>query len=125
MKLVDVEAVAAFAHRYDVLAICDNTFLSPCCFQRPREFGVEIVVHSATNVHQRPLGMWWAVGSLSTARAWRIGLFQNAIGNRTGPQDSFLVLGGIRTLAYARAVQYSYCRISAKSLGGLAATRPT
>ena len=47
MNLVDLEAVSSLAHRHGALTICDNTFLSPY-FQRPFEFGVDIVVHSTT-----------------------------------------------------------------------------
>ncbi len=45
--IVDVDAAAAIAHRYDIPLIVDNTFATPCLF-RPLEHGADIVVHSAT-----------------------------------------------------------------------------
>ncbi len=99
MNLVDLEAVATLAHRYNALAICDNTFLSPY-FQRPLEFGVDIVVHSTTkyiNGHSDVVGGAAVVGSPEIAE--NIGFLQNAMGTCAGPQDCFLVLRGIKTLA--------------------------
>jgi cystathionine beta-lyase/cystathionine gamma-synthase len=99
MNLVDLKAVAELAHRFDAIAICDNTFLSPY-FQRPLEFGVDIVVHSTTkyiNGHSDVVG--GAVITNQAGLAERIGFLQNATGSVAGPQDSFLVLRGIKTLA--------------------------
>lgn len=45
--IIDLEAVAAIAHRAHVPVIVDNTFSSPYLF-RPFEYGADIVVHSAT-----------------------------------------------------------------------------
>jgi len=99
MNLVDLEAVSALAHRHNALAICDNTFLSPY-FQRPLELGVDIVVHSTTkyiNGHSDVVG--GAVVVRSPELAESIGYLQNAMGTCAGPQDCFLVLRGIKTLA--------------------------
>jgi len=99
MNLVDLEAVSKLAHRYNAIAICDNTFLSPY-FQRPLEFGVDIVVHSTTkyiNGHSDVVGGAAVVNNPGLAE--RIGFLQNAMGTCAGPQDCFLVLRGIKTLA--------------------------
>jgi cystathionine gamma-lyase len=98
MNLVDLEAVAEAAHRHGALAICDNTFPSPCC-QRPLELGVDIVVHSTTkyiNGHSDVVGGAAIVNDAALAE--RIGYLQNAMGTCAGPQDCFLVLRGIKTL---------------------------
>lgn len=99
MNLVDLEAVSTLAHRHDAIAICDNTFLSPY-FQRPFEFGVDIVVHSTTKYIN---GHSDVVGGAAVVRrpelAEKIGYLQNAMGTCAGPQDCFLVLRGIKTLA--------------------------
>jgi len=99
MNLVDLEAVSTLAHRHNALAICDNTFLSPY-FQRPLEFGVDIVVHSTTkyiNGHSDVVGGAAVVNNAELAE--RIAFLQNAMGTCAGPQDCFLVLRGIKTLA--------------------------
>jgi cystathionine gamma-lyase len=99
MNLVDLAATAKAAHRCGAIAICDNTFSSPY-FQRPLEFGVDIVVHSTTkyiNGHSDVVG--GAVIVQQGDLAERIGFLQNAMGTCAAPQDCFLVLRGIKTLA--------------------------
>ena len=99
MNLVDLEAVAAMAHRHGAIAICDNTFLTPY-FQRPLDLGVDVVVHSTTkyiNGHSDVVG--GAAIVKDAALAEKIGFLQNAMGTCAGPQDCFLVLRGIKTLA--------------------------
>jgi O-acetylhomoserine (thiol)-lyase len=46
-NIIDIEAVAAIAHRHGVPLIVDNTFGTPYLI-RPIEHGADIVVHSAT-----------------------------------------------------------------------------
>lgn len=46
-NLVDMEAVAAIAHKHGIPLVVDNTFATPYLF-RPIEHGADIVVHSAT-----------------------------------------------------------------------------
>ena len=46
-SLIDIEEVAAIAHRSGIPLIVDNTFATPYLF-RPIEHGADIVVHSAT-----------------------------------------------------------------------------
>jgi len=45
--LIDIEAVAAVAHKHGIPVIVDNTFASPYLL-RPLDHGADIVVHSAT-----------------------------------------------------------------------------
>lgn len=45
--IVDVEAIAAIAHKHGIPLIVDNTFATPYLF-RPLEHGADIVIHSAT-----------------------------------------------------------------------------
>lgn len=99
MNLVDLAAVAALAHRHGAVAICDNTFLSPY-FQRPLDLGVDVVLHSTTkyiNGHSDVVG--GAIVVRNPQLAEKIGFLQNAMGTCAGPQDCFLVLRGIKTLA--------------------------
>lgn len=44
---IDIEAVAAVAHRHGIPLVVDNTFATPYLV-RPIEYGADIVVHSAT-----------------------------------------------------------------------------
>lgn len=47
LGLVDIEKVAAIAHRHGILVVVDNTFMSPYV-QNPLDHGADIVVHSVT-----------------------------------------------------------------------------
>jgi O-acetylhomoserine (thiol)-lyase len=46
-SIVDIEAVAAIAHKHGIPVIVDNTFATPYLI-RPFDYGVDVVVHSAT-----------------------------------------------------------------------------
>ena len=99
LKLVDLEAVAAFARSRNILTVVDNTFASPWC-QRPLEMGFDIVVHSATkylNGHSDVIG--GVCITADKAIAEKIGFLQNAVGSVPSPFDSFLVTRGLKTLA--------------------------
>ncbi|MEA1650223.1 cystathionine gamma-synthase [Nitrospirillum sp. BR 11164] len=100
LKLVDLEAVAAFARRHGLISVCDNTFATPYA-QRPLELGFDIVVHSATKYLNGHCDM---VGGVAVVReegelADRLGFLQNAVGAVAGPFDSFLALRGLKTLS--------------------------
>ena len=102
LKLVDLEAVAAFARQNGLLTVADNTFASPY-LQRPLDLGFSIVVHSATkylNGHSDMVGGIAVVGrepGLSPV-ADRLAFLQNAVGAIAGPFDSYLALRGLKTL---------------------------
>ena len=45
--IIDIDAVAAIAHKHGIPLIVDNTFATPYLF-RPIEHGADVVIHSAT-----------------------------------------------------------------------------
>lgn len=45
--VADIEALAKIAHKYKIPTVADNTFATPYLI-RPIEYGVDIVIHSAT-----------------------------------------------------------------------------
>jgi cystathionine gamma-lyase len=98
MNLVDLAAVGDLAQARGYLFVVDNTFATPC-FQRPLEFGADLVLHSTTkylNGHSDMVG-----GMLVTGRddlAERLAFLQNAAGGVPGPMDCWLALRGIKTL---------------------------
>ena len=99
MNLVDIRAVSDLAHEHGALVICDNTFLSPY-FQRPLELGADIVVHSTTKyINGQSDVVGGALVVKDSALAEKISFLQNAMGTCAGPQDCFLVLRGVKTLA--------------------------
>lgn len=99
MKIVDLAAVTEAAKQRGLLVIVDNTFFTPY-LQRPLDFGADIVVHSATKYIG---GHNDVVAGLLVAAApdlgERLAFIQNATGAILGPQDCWLLLRGIKTLA--------------------------
>jgi cystathionine gamma-lyase/cystathionine beta-lyase/cystathionine gamma-lyase/homocysteine desulfhydrase len=99
MIVTDLKAVSDVAHAGGARVVCDNTFMSPY-LQRPLEFGVDIVVHSATkylNGHSDGVGGIVVTNNEEDA-AW-IGFVQNSAGAILSPFDSWLVMRGTKTLA--------------------------
>ena len=99
LKLVDIEALSAIAHEAGVPVAIDNTFATPY-LQTPLALGADIVVHSATKYlggHSDVLLGAAVVNDDALAR--KIRFIQNSTGAVPGPQDCFLVLRGIKTLA--------------------------
>jgi len=98
LKLADLAALAEIARRHKLISVADNTFMTPY-FQRPLEFGFDIVTHSTTkylNGHSDTVGGF--VCTSNDALAERIYFLQNAVGAVPSPMDSFLVLRGVKTL---------------------------
>ena len=98
MNIIDIKAVAEVAKKNRVLLAVDNTFASPY-LQQPLDLGADIVMHSATKYlggHSDVVMGTLIVNDKDIAD--KLYFIQNASGAVCGPQDSFLVLRGIKTL---------------------------
>ncbi|HEY2027270.1 MAG TPA: cystathionine gamma-synthase [Gemmatimonadaceae bacterium] len=98
MRLTDLRAAAEVAHRGKALLLVDNTFASPF-FQRPFEFGADIIYHSTTkylNGHSDMVGGIAIVNDDDIAA--RLQFILNAAGAVPGPFDAWLALRGTKTL---------------------------
>ncbi|WP_233004394.1 bifunctional cystathionine gamma-lyase/homocysteine desulfhydrase [Exiguobacterium aurantiacum] len=99
LNVTDMRLIRAIADEANVLFVVDNTFMTPY-FQNPIEFGADYVLHSATKYLG---GHSDVVAGLVVARTEELGerlaFLQNSVGAVLGPQDSFLVVRGIKTLA--------------------------
>ena len=98
LNIIDIKAVANVAQQHKILLAVDNTFATPY-LQQPLGLGADIVMHSATKY----LGghsdvVMGALVVKDKALAEQLYFIQNASGAVCGPQDSFLVLRGIKTL---------------------------
>lgn len=99
LKILDIASLAEIARQNNLIFVVDNTFASPY-FQRPLEFGADIVVHSTTKYlggHSDVIG--GAVITSNEEIYSQLKFYQNAIGAVPSPFDSYLVLRGIKTLA--------------------------
>ena len=99
MKLSNLNAISKLAKENNLLTVVDNTFLTPY-LQKPIEHGIDIVVHSATKYlggHSDVVA--GLVVTTTPELSERIAFLQNSVGAVLGPQDSFLLIRGIKTLS--------------------------
>ena len=98
LKITDLEGAAAIAREHGIITLVDNTFMTPY-LQRPLDLGCDIVLHSGTkflNGHSDVICGFAVVKDPELGK--RIRFLQNAFGAILGPQDSWLVLRGLKTL---------------------------
>jgi cystathionine gamma-lyase / homocysteine desulfhydrase len=98
LKVTDLTAVSQIAKSRDLLLVVDNTFSTPY-WQTPITLGADIVLHSATKYiggHSDVVAGLAVVNSEKLAE--ELHFVQNAIGAILGPQDSWLLIRGIKTL---------------------------
>ena len=98
MKLADIEAIAKITKEKNLLFAVDNTFATPY-LQRPLDMGADIVMHSATKYlggHSDVIAGALIVKDEQLGE--KLHFAQFATGGTLGPQDSYLVLRGIKTL---------------------------
>ncbi len=97
-EMQDIPAIAAQAHAAGAYVVMDNTWATPLFF-KPFEHGVDVSVQAGTKYI---VGHSDAILGVATAneRAWP--LLQKGVqdfGQTIGPDDVFLALRGMRTLA--------------------------
>ncbi|ENQ3104139.1 cystathionine gamma-lyase [Bacillus sp. 491mf] len=98
LKITDMKQIAALAKERGLLTIVDNTFMTPY-WQTPISLGADIVLHSATKYlggHSDVVAGVVAVNNAELAED--LHFVQNSTGGILGPQDSFLLLRGLKTL---------------------------
>ncbi|MBK6416981.1 MAG: methionine gamma-lyase [Thermomonas sp.] len=101
MRLVDIEAVAAAAHRAGALVVVDNTYCTPY-LQRPLALGADVVVHSATKYisgHGDVTAGIAVAADAELAQRIRLQGLKDMTGAVLSPQDAALLMRGLKTLA--------------------------
>ncbi|MBS1902992.1 MAG: PLP-dependent transferase [Bacteroidetes bacterium] len=99
MNLTDLEGLGAIGKAHGCITVVDNTFMSPY-LQNPLDFGISVVVHSATKYlggHSDVIG--GAVVTSDASLAEQIKFYQNSAGGVPGPWDCWLLLRSVKTLA--------------------------
>lgn len=99
LSVVPIEKIAQIAKKKGIISIIDNTFMTPY-LQRPLEFGIDIVLHSATKYiggHSDVIG--GLVVTDNDELGEKLAFLQNSIGAVLAPFDSFLLIRGLKTLA--------------------------
>ncbi len=99
LQITDIRAMAEIAHEFGALLTVDNTFMT-FIRQRPLELGADLVVYSATKYlagHNDVLA--GAVIARDSEVAAHIAAIANTLGGVLSPQDSWLMMRGLKTLA--------------------------
>lgn len=98
LAITDLAYVADVAKARGIVTICDNTFASPIN-QRPGDFGIDVVVHSATKYlgGHSDLTAGVICGTQEMVnKGWKKLL---SLGGALAPFDAWLLLRGLRTLS--------------------------
>ncbi|WP_332631281.1 cystathionine gamma-synthase family protein [Halalkalibacter flavus] len=98
VKITDIERMVKVAHKIGALVFVDNTFATPI-LQNPIEFGVDLVIHSATKFlggHADALG--GVVCSNDRTLIERIFHYREINGASLDPMAAYLLLRGMKTL---------------------------
>jgi cystathionine gamma-lyase len=98
MNIVDIKACVELARKQQIFVAVDNTFASPY-LQSPLELGADIVMHSVTKYLAGHSDVIMGALVVNDDKLYQdLAFIHNSCGAVPGPQDSFLVLRGIKTL---------------------------
>jgi cystathionine beta-lyase/cystathionine gamma-synthase len=98
MQVIDIKACVDLVKKNNVLVAVDNTFASPY-LQNPLDIGADIVMHSVTKYLSGHSDVIMGALVVNDEKLYQdLAFIHNSCGAVPGPQDSFLVLRGIKTL---------------------------
>lgn len=98
MRIIDIQACVQLAKKNNCLIAVDNTFASPY-LQNPLDLGADIVMHSVTKYLGGHSDVVMGALVVNDEKLYQeLAFITNSCGAVPGPQDSFLVLRGIKTL---------------------------
>ncbi|MEO5976501.1 MAG: PLP-dependent aspartate aminotransferase family protein [Chryseolinea sp.] len=98
MNIVDIKACVDIVKTKNILVAVDNTFASPY-LQNPLDLGADIVMHSVTKYLGGHSDVIMGALIVNDEKIYQdLHFIMNSCGAVPGPQDSFLVLRGIKTL---------------------------
>ncbi len=99
LVVLDLEFIGAFCRKNQIISIIDNTFLTPL-LQRPADYGIDIVIHSATKYLN---GHGDVVAGIIVSDAERITTIKlttlKDMGATISPHDAWLIIRGLKTLS--------------------------
>ena len=98
LNVIDIKGLAKISNANNLLLVVDNTFATPY-LQKPLDLGADIVMHSLTKYMGGHSDVVMGAAICKDEKiAEQLYFLQNSCGAVPGPQDSFLVLRGIKTL---------------------------
>ncbi|KAI9125560.1 hypothetical protein K1719_002978 [Acacia pycnantha] len=118
LKISDIAGIAEIAHDNGAILFIDNSIMSPV-LSNPLDLGADIVMHSATKFIAGNSSCM--AGSLATndkELATKINQYKNSTGCGLSPQDSWICLEGIKTMALRVEKKQENAKIIAAFLHG-------
>ncbi|NOU52825.1 methionine gamma-lyase [Pseudoalteromonas sp. JBTF-M23] len=103
MTVLDLTMLGKFAKQHKLISVIDNTFMTPL-LQKPKHFGIDIVIHSATkylNGHGDVVA-GIVCGSQEHIELIKLTVLKD-IGATISPHDAWLINRGLKTLAVRMA----------------------
>lgn len=100
MRMVDIAAISQIAHERQALVVVDNTYCSPY-LQQPLQLGADVSLHSATKYlgGHGDLTAGIVITNAELAERIRLVGLKDMTGAVMSPQDAYLILRGLKTLA--------------------------
>lgn len=99
LVVIDLAFIGDFAKRHNLVSVIDNTFMTPL-LQKPKHFGIDIVLHSATkylNGHGDVVA-GLVCGSKEHIETIKLTVLKD-IGATISPHDAWLIIRGMKTLS--------------------------
>ncbi|SMC40201.1 cystathionine beta-lyase [Fulvimarina manganoxydans] len=96
-EIMDVKAVAAIAREHGAVTMLDNTWATPLLF-RPLEHGVDLSIHALTKYPGGHSDLLMGSVSANEATYKRLRDAQMQLGVNAAPDDTFLVIRGLKTM---------------------------
>lgn len=99
LKVLDLAMIGKFSSDHGLISVIDNTFMSPL-LQTPVDFGIDIVIHSATKYLNGHGDVIAGVIASSAEKIETIKLtILKDVGGTMSPHDAWLILRGLKTLS--------------------------
>lgn len=98
LDVTDLQFIGSLSKKYSLMTMADNTFASPMN-QNPKDFGIDVIVHSATKYlgGHSDLTAGVVCGTKDyIEKVWKRSLM---LGGSLSPFDSWLLLRGLKTLS--------------------------
>ncbi len=98
LRVLDLERFSEVARRHRIISVVDTTFATPLN-QRPLDWGVDIVIHSATKYLGGHNDLLAGFAAGSNAALTPVRELHNILGATPDPHNAYLLLRGLKTLS--------------------------
>jgi len=98
MQIQDLRAVAKLARAHNIVTMIDNTYATPL-YQNPLELGIDISIHTGTKYLGGHSDLMSGVLVCKSELYQQIQPVAEVLGAPLSPDDAYLVMRGLRTLA--------------------------